>query len=142
MLARKINYYEEHEYTGYEKIDAQEQIRPYTRPVCNTSLRRQVATLVLVVLSFAFLMVMRSDVYIQKSYELGALQREEAVVVKNNEHLQVRMAALKAPERITTLARGLGMVNADKNMYVSAAAGKTAPVAPDVDKTRTAMKKD
>lgn len=116
MLARKYSY----DYYEYENRQQQQETVYVKREVCNTALRKKVLAIVLMTLLFAFYMVMRNDVFIQEGYALVKLKEQEAELVKNIEYTKVNIAKAKSPERITVLAGGLGMVQADKNVYVNA----------------------
>lgn len=85
----------------------------------NTTLRRQVATLVVMSLFFAFLMVIRSDSYIQSGYKLVEAKRQEAQLVKDINYLELKLAKAKSPERIVTMAQKIGMVSTEHNLYVN-----------------------
>ena len=127
MLARKHEY----DYEYYDEYAFQEKTTPVFEKKCNFSLRRKVVSLVVMTLMFAFYMVMRTDVLIQQGYELVAIKKQEVEIVKNIDFLNVNLAKAKSPERITALASKIGMVPADKSLYVSS---KTKEEAPKKDK--------
>ncbi len=143
MLARKLDY-PEYDYTAYETYEdtvyTEPSVRQKPRAVYTKNLRCEFSILVGIVLFFAFFLVARGDVSIRKGYELVAAQRQENELIKNNEHLKVHLAGLKAPERITGMALQIGMIPADKNIYVKA--GPSGQTAPKEDKLRMAWKKD
>ena len=120
MLAKKIQY-DYYDYQDYKYEEATlPQVKAKPKAVCNTALRKKAFAIVIMTLFFAFYMVMRNDVFIQNGYTLVQMKEQEAELVKNIEYSKVNLAKAKSPERITVLAAQLGMVPADKNVYVSA----------------------
>ena len=143
MLAKKISY-DSYDYADYKEHVIRENVqKEKAQEVCNTSLRRQVAMIVGMTLMFAFWMAMRSDVFIQNGYELVAMKKQEAEAIKTIEYMQVGLSKLKSPERIAAMAAKIGMVPADKNLYVTAQ-GAVTPEAEKglAEKSRTVWNKE
>ena len=120
MFARKIQY-DQYDYSDYAyKESVLPQVRSAHRVVRTTALQTKVFAIVAMLLLFAFYMVMRADTERKNGNILLQMKTQEAELVKNIEYSKVNIAKAKSPERITALAAGLGMVTADKNVYVSA----------------------
>ena len=120
MLARKIQY-EQYNYSDYAyQEEVLPQVHSAPRSARATALRTKVFAIVAMLLLFAFYMVMRADTERKNGNILVQMKTQEAELVKNIEYSKVNIAKAKAPERITALAAGIGMVTADKNVYVSA----------------------
>lgn len=117
MLARKnaYDYYNNHA----QKERTIENSPVVVKNQCNTTLRRQVAVLVMMSLFFAFFMVIRSDTFIQNGYKLVEVKKQEAQLTKEIEYLEVQLAKAKCPERIVGMAEKIGMVSTERNLYVT-----------------------
>jgi hypothetical protein len=123
MLARKLDRYTYEDYDAYsasryEVPKIPEWDASAKTGECNRKLRRRAASAVIMVLAFAFYMVMRSDIFIQNGYELTRLKKEEAEIIKQVEYLEVVLAQARSPERIAALAAQLGMAPAESTLYV------------------------
>jgi len=137
MLARKsaYDYYDNHAYE--ERTTENRTAQP--KEQCNTTLRRQVAILVVMCLFFAFLMVMRSDTFIQSGYKLVEAKKQEAQLMKEIEYLEVKLAKAKSPERIVGLAEKIGMISTEHNLYVSLTNNNSGKEKKMVDKQQAVV---
>lgn len=138
MLARKTaydDYYNNHAYD--ERTTEKRRAAPSEQ--YNTTLRRQVAVLVVMSLFFAFLMVIRSDTFIQSGYKLVQVKKQETQLMKEIDYLEVKLATAKSPERIVDLAQKIGMVSTEHNLYVSLATDKADKDKKMIDKQQAVV---
>lgn len=124
MLARKYDYYQWEE-TQVEQEIQQPVRRVNYKPDIRRQLRNRLVVGVSLILAAYLFTVVRSESMVQYGNQLVALQRQEAILVDQNNELKIEVEQLKGPDRIISLAeQRLGMSVARSNIYLKAAQQK------------------